>query len=314
MKILKYFALSILFIGLMSSCGDQKNDDSDDESDKLQVLSSFSIITDMVHEIGKDSVDVHNLVPVGMAPHDYDSKPNDVKFATKADLLIYNGLNLEGGDAGWIMKLARSAGIDESKIYEASERIQPKMLKDAKGNTEVNPHAFINPKAGIAMAEKIGKALAEADKDNRDFYIKNTRAYVEQLKTMDQKYRDKLEGLPEKDKVFMASEQAFQYLLDTYGLKGGYIWAVDTDKNGTPDQIKRAISFVEENNPPVLFVESNVDRRPMKKVSEATGVPIYKKPVYSDELGKPGETADTYLKYLKYNLMVISRGLENNRS
>src|SRR5699024_3925292 len=94
-----------------------------------------------------------------------------------------------------------------------------------------------------------------------------------------------------------------------YDLKEGFIWAVDTDENGSPDQIKKAIGFVKENNPPVLFVESNVDRRPMNTISEGTGVPIYKSPLYSDELGKPGQKAATYIDYLRYNLDLIYDGL-----
>src|SRR5699024_100807 len=116
--------------------------------------------------------------------------------------------------------------------------------------------------------------------------------------------------IPIENRVFVSSEQAFQYLTTEYNLKEGFIWAVDTEENGSPDQIKKTIAFVKENKPPVLFVESNVDIRPMETVSKETETPIYQPAIFSDELGKPGAEADTYLKYLLYNLKHISQGLQ----
>ena len=111
------------------------------------------------------------------------------------------------------------------------------------------------------------------------------------------------------ENAFIASEFAFQYMTDRYHLNEGYIWAIDTDETGTPDQIQNAIQFVKENKPKVLFVESNVDTRPMETVSNETGVPIYKTPIFSDEIGKKGEPGDTYLKFLEHNLKHIYTGL-----
>lgn len=304
----KLFLLSFVLVSF--SCSESPSESSEKGDDTLKVLSSFSILSDMAREIGQDKVTVHNLVPVGTAPHNYDPKPADVKFATDADLILYNGLNLEGGKAGWLMRLAQSVKADEDKIIEAGAGIEPMYVKDEKGMQEVNPHAFVSPTAGIIMAENVGRAMAEADPENRAFYEKNTEAYVEKLRQIDREYRERISEIPEERRVFMASELAFQYMNKEYGLKEGYIWAIDTDDTGTPAQIKNAIAFIEENHPPVLFVESNVDRRPMETVSKTTGVPIYKEPVFSDELGKPGQVADTYIGYLEYNLDKIYNGLK----
>lgn len=298
--------VSVLLLGLaFVSCENKK----EETSGKLKVISSFSIITDMVKEIGKDSVEVHNLVPIGTDPHEYSPVPEDIKFATKADLFIYNGLNLEGGESGWFSKLVQSVGADPSKIVETAKNIKPLYLTHKAGAKEVNPHAFISPVVGLEMAQAVEKALTQADPDNRDFYAENAKVYLNQLHEVEKEYRRQFQQIPQQNRVFIASEQAFQYLNAEYGLKEGFIWAVDTDENGSPDQIKNAIAFVKENNPPVLFVESNVDRRPMQTVSKETGVPIYDPAIFSDELGKPGKEADTYIGYLKYNLKHITKGL-----
>lgn len=311
-KINFLFCLTLVSL-LLFSCQNKSNV-QDEKYGKIKVISSFSILTDILHQIGKDSIEVHNLAPVGTDPHEYQSVPDDIKFASKADLFVYNGLNLEGGDNGWFSKLTQSVNASESQVIKASGNIKPMYLfgEGKIKNKEVNPHSFISPVVGIEMAKAIGQALMAVDGANKDFYQKNMDDYLAQLKAVERKYREDFAEIPIENRVFMASEQAFQYLTEEYGLKEGYIWAVDTEENGSPNQIKNAIEFVKENQPPVLFIESNVDKRPMETVSKETGVPIYSPAIFSDELGKPGQEADTYLKYLEYNLKHIYEGLKGN--
>ena len=302
----------ILYLTLVSllliSCQNKKQEE---DSSKIKVISSFSILTDILYQIGKDSIVVHNLAPVGTDPHEYQTVPEDIKFASKADLFVYNGLNLEGGDDGWFSKLVESVNADKSQVVQASRNVVPQYLfgEGKVKNEEVNPHSFISPVVGIEMAKAIGQALISVDEANKEFYEKNLDNYLAQLREVEQQYRDSFAKIPKENRIFVASEQAFQYLTEEYGLKEGYIWAVDTDENGSPNQIKNAIEFVKKYKPQVLFVESNVDRRPMETVSKETGVPIYSPAIFSDELGKPGQEADTYLTYLQYNLKHIYKGL-----
>lgn len=304
-------ALALLALGLLLGCGpDQQKDATQHRGDRpLKVLSSFSIISDMASAIGQERVEVHNLVPVGMAPHSYEPKPADVKFASDADLILYNGLQLEGGEAGWLMKLARSVQADTSRIFRVSEGVRPMYLTNERIRREMNPHAFISPEVGIAMAKATRDAFIAVDPAGQALYTARATAYIAELQRISQAYRDSIARIPAQRRVLMASERAFQYLAAEYGLQEGFIWALDTDENGSPEQIKQAIALVEKHRPPVLFMESNVDRRPMEAVSRATGVPIHETPIFSDELGKPGQPADTYLKYLEYNLQVICSGL-----
>src|SRR5699024_5886870 len=102
------------------------------KDNKLKVISSFSILSEMVKEIGKDSVTVHNLVPIGVDPHEYEMNPKDIKFATSADLFLYNGLNLEGGNNGWFAKMTTALNIDSNKIFAVSRGIAPKYLTENK--------------------------------------------------------------------------------------------------------------------------------------------------------------------------------------
>src|SRR5699024_11555798 len=113
-----------------------------------------------------------------------------------------------------------------------------------------------------------------------------------------------IDDSPDGRRIIITSERAFQCLADRYDLQEGYIWGIDTEENGTPEQIKNLIAFISDKDVPGLFIESNVDPRPMESVSKETGVPIAGT-LYSDEIGTRGSDADTYLSYLQHNIDVI---------
>lgn len=315
-----FFAVSFALL-ILAACGGNNaskdnqstagNDTESEESgDKLQVVSSFTIITDMVKEVGGEKVEVHNLVPSGTDPHEYEPLPEDIKKATDADILFYNGMNLEGGKNGWFFKMIDSVGQDESKVFSLTERIEPMYLQDeATKEEEINPHSFIDPVVGIQMVEDMLDAFIEVDPNNKDYYEERANDYLDRLKEIEQDYAKRLGELPDENKILVTSECAFQYMLDRYDMEEACIWKVDTEENGSPEQIKSLINFIEEHNVPVLFLESNVDPRPMETVSKESGVEIYEEPIYSDEIGNPGDEVDTYVKYLNYNIEIISDGL-----
>lgn len=300
---------------ILSACGDQEKTNANAEmnGDQLQVVTSFTIIQDLAREIGGEDVDIHNLVPTGTDPHEYEPLPEDIKKATDADVLFYNGLNLEGGEAGWFFKMIDAVGQKEENVYSLTERVEPMYLGDGEGKEEeINPHAFINPAVGIKMAEDMRDALIEADPENKEAYEKRGTQYLERLNNIYEDYAEKLDDIPEEDRILVTSERAYQYFAKEFGFEEAFIWEIDTEENGSPEQIKNLVSYIMEHDVPVLFVESNVDPRPMETVSSETGVPIYEKPIYSDEIGKPGEEVDTYVKYLNYNIEVIHNGLSGS--
>ncbi len=310
LKTIAIAAIAVLLVACGNGGGEETFGNGEEETpETLNVISSFSILTDMVEEIGGEYVDVHNLVPIGTDPHDYEPLPEDIKAATDADVLFYNGLNLEGGEDGWFFRLVNSVDQPEENVYEIAKDVEPMYLADEEGQQEVNPHAFLSPQVGVQMAEAVRDALIEEKPDQAEYFEETAADYLEKLEQIDSEYTEKIGEIPEEDRVFVASEQAFQYMTDEYGLEEGYIWAIDTDENGSPDQIRNAIEFVNEEQPNVLFVESNVDTRPMETVSSETGVEIYDRPILSDEIGNPGEEGDTYTSYLEYNLDVITDGL-----
>lgn len=309
--------LGVLLIGMfvtiaLVACGGKETEINNDgnNSDKLQIVTSFTIIEDMVKEIGGDFVEVHNLVPTGTDPHEYSPLPNDIKAATDADVLFYNGLNLEGGEHGWFARMIDATGQDWAAIYELAKGVKPMYLTTEDGREEeINPHAFLDPVVGIEMCKNVRDALIEVDHKNEAMYEKNAEVYLKKLIAINEQYQTLINKIPEENRILVTSERAFQYMADRYGLKEGYLWTIDTEENGSPEQIKALLTLLEESSPPVLFVETNVDKRPMETISKESGIEIFGE-VFSDEIGKPGEEVDTYLQFLKHNIEIIYEGLK----
>ncbi|GKV69511.1 manganese-binding lipoprotein MntA [Sporosarcina sp. NCCP-2716] len=314
-KLAKWLGLPLLAVFLLAACGTGKESpDNSGSGDKLKVVTSFTIIADMVRQIGGDYVEVHNLVPSGTDPHEYEPLPNDIKAATDADVLFYNGLNLEGGDKGWFKKLTDSVHQKDGNIFNLTEHVKPMYLAGEDGrDEEMNPHAFIDPGVGIKMAEDITAVLKEKHPTDSDKIAAKGEEYINRLKELDKEYEERIQDIPEENRTLVTSERAFQYMASHYGLKEAFIWEIDTEENGSPKQIKDLVGFIKDHDVPVLFVESNVDTRPMETVSKETGVPIAEKPIYSDEIGDPGAAIDTYIKYLNYNIDLIHEELSKQR-
>ncbi|MGG0669796.1 metal ABC transporter solute-binding protein, Zn/Mn family [Sporosarcina koreensis] len=307
-KFITWIGLSLISVFFLSACGDDGQSESNGAKgdELLKVVTSFTIIADMAREIGGDLVEVYNLVPTGTDPHEYEPLPDDIKAATDADVLFYNGLNLEGGKKGWFFKMIDTVNQKDENVFSLTERVEPMYLTGDDGREEeINPHAFIDPAVGVKMAEDMRDILVKKHPSKSDEIQQRGDAYVQRLKELDTEYEERIKDIPEKKRTLVTSERAFQYMTSHYGLKEAYIWEIDTEENGSPTQIKNLVNFIKTHEVPVLFIESNVDPRPMETVANETGVPVAEKKIYSDEIGKPGDEVDTYVKYLKYNIDLI---------
>lgn len=304
MKLRKLVGLA-LALTVLAGCGSgsgvtqEAEGNGDAGTGTIQVVTTFSLLGELASEVGGEHVQVHSMVPLGTDPHEYQPLPEDIQRATEADLLIWNGLEMETGD-GWFEGLVDVAGkdFDGGQVAEAAQGVEPQWLTEGE-EEEVNPHAFLSPKAGLVYVENIAGALALTDPDNAEDYETNAAALQSKIQEFDDRYSSELGAVPTP--VLVTSERAFQYVAADYGLEEGFLWQIDTDEQGTPSQITSLVKFVNEHAPTGLLVETNVDPRPMETVSAETGVPIVGE-VYSDELGPEGSEGETYLGYLESNL------------
>ena len=308
MKKCRFLVLLLLaFVGL-AACSSQKSS-TETGSSKLNVVATNSIIADITKNIAGDKINLHSIVPVGQDPHEYEPLPEDVKKTSQADLIFYNGINLETGGNAWFTKLVENAKKKENKDYYAvSEGVDVIYLEGQNEKGKEDPHAWLNLENGIIYAKNIAKRLSEKDPANKETYEKNLKAYVEKLSALDKEAKEKFNNIPEEKKMIVTSEGCFKYFSKAYNVPSAYIWEINTEEEGTPDQIKSLVEKLRRTKVPSLFVESSVDDRPMKTVSKDTNIPIYAK-IFTDSIADKGEEGDSYYSMMKYNLEKIAEGL-----
>lgn len=301
--ILSAFLAAFLLVACSSS-GSQA-----DKSDKLKVVVTNSILADMTKTIAGDKIDLHSIVPIGQDPHEYEPLPEDVEKTNNADVIFYNGINLEDGGQAWFTKLVKNAQKKKNKDYfAASDGVDVIYLEGESEKGKEDPHAWLNLENGIIYSKNIAKQLMAKDPKNKDTYEKNLKTYVAKLEKLDKEAKSKFDAIPANKKLIVTSEGCFKYFSKAYGVPSAYIWEINTEEEGTPDQMSSLIEKLKVVKPAALFVESSVDRRPMETVSKDSGIPIYAE-IFTDSVAKKGEDGDSYYAMMKWNLDKISEGL-----
>ena len=309
MKKLGFISLIfMLAIGLFA-CSNAKQNSNSSENSKLKVVTTNSIIADITKNIAGDKIELHSIVPVGQDPHEYEPLPDDVKKTSEADLIFYNGINLETGGNAWFTKLVQNAKKEENKDYYAvSEGVDVIYLEGQSEKGKEDPHAWLNLENGMIYAKNIAKQLEAKDPKNKDFYEANLKTYLEKLSKLDKEAKDKFNNIPKEKKMIVTSEGCFKYFSKAYNVPSAYIWEINTEEEGTPDQIKTLVEKLRKTKVPSLFVESSVDERPMQTVSKDTNIPIFEK-IFTDSIAEPGQNGDSYYSMMKWNLDKIAEGL-----
>lgn len=308
-KILTNSLLAILSLVIFAACSTDSASNDEEDDGKLKVVVTNSILADMAETIGQDRIELHSIVPVGKDPHEYEPLPEDVQKTSKADVIFYNGINLETGGNAWFTKLVDNAGKKKDQDYfAASDGVEVIYLEGQNEAGKEDPHAWLNLENGIIYAQNIEKQLSAKDPDNQTFYQENLNKYVEKLSTLDQEAKEKFAAIPEDKKMIVTSEGCFKYFSKAYDIPSNYIWEINTEEEGTPDQIKQLVQTLRASNVPSLFVESSVNEKPMQTVSKDTDIPIYAK-IFTDSVAEKGEDGDSYYAMMKWNLDKISEGL-----
>ena len=254
-------------------------------------------------------MNLHSIVPVGQDPHEYEPLPEDVQKVQKADLIFYNGINLENGGNAWFTKMVNNAKKEANKDYFAvSDGVEVIYLEGQNEAGKEDPHAWLNIENGVIYAKNIAKQLIAKDPKNKETYEKNLAAYVEKLEALDKDAKQRIAKIPEEKRLIVTSEGCFKYFSKAYDIKSAYIWEINTEEEGTPEQITKLVRQLRESKVPSLFVESSVDERPMKTVSQETGLPIFST-IFTDSIAEAGKDGDSYYSMMKWNLDKIIEGL-----
>lgn len=268
-----------------------------------RVVTSFTILADIARNVAGDAAVVESITKPGAEIHEYEPTPLDIVKAQSADLVINNGMNLEL----WFEKFyGELRGVPR---VIATEGIEPQGITIGPYTGKPNPHTWMTPKNVMIYVENIRKALVQLDPKNEAVYNRNAAAYDEKLRQLDEELKAKLAPIPENQRWLVSSEGAFSYLTRDYELKEAYIWPINSDEQGSPQQIKNLVDLMRKNQIPANFSESTISDKPAKQVAKEAGAK-YGGVLYVDSLTAKDGPAPTLLDLLKYNADTIVKGLQ----
>ncbi|WP_202080327.1 metal ABC transporter solute-binding protein, Zn/Mn family [Caldalkalibacillus salinus] len=275
------------------------------EKEKVHVVSSFSVLHDIVSKVGGERVKADFLAPLGEDPHEFEPTPGTFRLMAEADIIFYNGYNLDY----WIQGLARNAET-QAKEVTLTDGVASIPLSEEAGDLSgaEDPHAWLDPNAVIIYAENVAQALIEQDPEGADYYQSQLDAYIEELEDLDQWIEEQVALIPEEHRFIVTSESAFKYFARAYGFEYDAIWEINAHEEGSPQQMSRLIEKIIDRQIPAVFLETSVDARPMERVAQDAGVDIGGR-VFTDSLGTEGSNAVTYKDMMTHNVTVIVEGL-----
>lgn len=270
---------------------------------KFKVVTTFTVIQDIAQNVAGDAATVESITKPGAEIHEYEPTPKDIVKAQSADLILWNGLNLER----WFERFFQN--IKEKPAVVVTEGITPLSIYEGPYKDAPNPHAWMSPSNALIYVENIKNALVKYDPQNADTYQKNAATYAEKIKQLDKPLREKLAQIPADQRWLVTSEGAFSYLAKDYDLKEGYLWPINAEQQGTPQQVRKLIDLVKKNHIPVVFSESTVSAKPAQQVAKESGAK-YGGVLYVDSLSAADGPVPTYVDLLNVTVSTIVKGFE----
>ncbi len=270
---------------------------------KFKVITTFTVIADMAQNVAGDAAEVSSITKPGAEIHEYQPTPGDIKRAQGAQLILSNGLNLELWFARFYQHLS---GVPDVVV---SKGVKPMGISEGPYNGKPNPHAWMSAENALIYVDNIRDALVKYDPANAQTYQHNADAYKAKIQTALAPVRAQLDTLPADKRWLVTSEGAFSYLARDYGLKELYLWPINADQQGTPQQVRKVIDAINKNHIPVVFSESTVSDKPAKQVARETGA-LYGGVLYVDSLSAAGGPVPTFLDLLRVTSETLVKGIQ----
>ncbi|WP_439899982.1 metal ABC transporter substrate-binding protein [Pantoea agglomerans] len=272
-------------------------------AEKFKVVTTFTVIADMVKNVAGDAAEVTSITKPGAEIHEYQPTPGDIKRAQGAQLIMANGLNLER----WFERFYQHLdGVPEVIV---SAGVKPIGIGEGPYNGKPNPHAWMSPDNALIYVDNIRDALVKYDPAHAETYRQNAAAYKQKITAALDPLRQQIADIPEDKRWMVTSEGAFSYLARDLGMKELYLWPVNADQQGTPQQVRKVIDKVKKNAIPAVFSESTVSDKPARQVARETGA-HYGGVLYVDSLSNAQGPVPTYLDLLRVTTETLAQGIK----
>ena len=270
--------------------------------DKFKAVTTFTVIADMARNVAGDAAIVESITKPGAEIHGYSPTPRDIIRAQDADLILWNGLNLEL----WFEQFL--SNLRDIPAATLTDGIDPMSITEGEYDGKPNPHAWMGLTTALIYVDNIRDAFVQHDPENADIYRTNADTYKAQITAAIAPLRDAIMAVPEQQRWLATCEGAFSYLIRDFGMKELYLWPMNADQQGTPQQVRNVIDTVRENNIPAIFCESTVSQAPAQQVARETGAK-YGGVLYVDSLTDADGPVPTYLDLLRVTSETIVKGL-----
>ena len=270
--------------------------------DKFKVVTTFTVIADMARNVAGDAATVESITKPGAEIHGYQPTPRDIIRAQGADLVLWNGMNLEV----WFEQFF--GNLKDIPSVTVSNGVEPMGIAQGPYTGKPNPHAWMSLEAALIYIDNIRDGLVKYDPDNAGIYNKNAEDYKAEITSAIAPLKEKILAIPEEKRWLVSSEGAFSYLARDFQMKELYLWPINADAQGTPQQVRKVIDTVRENNIEVIFSESTVSDAPAKQIVRETNAQ-YGGILYVDSLSEPEGDVPTYLDLLRTTTQTIVDGL-----
>lgn len=270
--------------------------------EKFKAVTTFTVIADMAKNVAGDAAIVESITKPGAEIHNYAPTPGDIIKAQGARLILWNGLNLELWFEKFFRNLKNVPGVVVSK------GVEPMGIAEGPYTGKPNPHAWMSPSAALIYVDNIRDAFVQHDPKNAETYKANAEAYKAKIKAAIDPIKARLAAVPAEKRWLVSSEGAFSYLARDFGLKELYLWPINADQQGTPQQVRKVIDAVRKNRISVVFSESTISPDPAKQVARETGAK-YGGVLYVDSLTEADGEVPTYVDLLRVTSETVAKGL-----
>lgn len=272
------------------------------QDDEFRVVTTFTIIADMARNVAGDAAVVESITKAGAEIHGYEPTPGDIIRAQDADLILWNGLNLEL----WFEQFF--SNLTDVPSATLTEGITPMGITEGEYSGQPNPHAWMSLENALIYVDNIRDALSEHDPGNAAIYAANADAYKARITAAIAPLREAVLAVPEEQRWLASCEGAFSYLIRDFQMKELYLWPINADAQGTPQQVRKVIDAIRANRIPAIFCESTVSQAPAEQIARETGA-AYGGVLYVDSLTEADGPVPTYIDLLRVTSQTIVDGL-----
>ncbi|QSJ18152.1 metal ABC transporter substrate-binding protein [Nostoc sp. UHCC 0702] len=295
--------LLALSIGGCTKVG--SNSTSPGTDGKPRVVATSTIIADLTQEVAGDEIQLTGILKPGTDPHVYEPVPADSRFLEQADLILYNGYNLEPG----LIKLMKASGSKAQQLA-VGEFVKPLQLDKGKGEIVPDPHVWGDAENAIAMVNAIRDALIKLSPEDQEEFTQKAAQLTQELKQLHSWTKQQIQTIPPDKRKLVTTHDAFQYYGRAYGIAiAGTLIGISTEEQPSAQTVQRLVESIKKTGVPAIFAETTINPALIKTVAQEANIKLAPRQLYSDSIGAKGSDGDSYIKMIEANTRSIVEAL-----